>query len=217
MFRRQIVVIENESLLRDLLAKALENEGFAVTTAANASDARRAVVAIDPDALVVDIELGPGPSGFDLVEALENEGEDIAVVFLTNLPDPRFAGRDGISNRKNIGYLRKSQLVDSRELVLALEAVLKERIGPEHRHDLADGRPLGNLSRKQIGVLKMVSEGMTNAQIADIRGTTIRAVEGIISRIFDALGIDPAAEGNARVEASRRYLQATAQDQYSIH
>lgn len=216
MFRRQIVVIENEALLRDLLAKALENEGFAVTTAANASDARRAIVAIDPDALVVDIELGPGPNGFDLVEALENEGEDLAVVFLTNLPDPRFAGRDSISNRKNIGYLRKSQLVDSRELVSALEAVLKERIGPEHRHDLADGRPLGNLSRKQIGVLKMVSDGMTNAQIAEIRGTTIRAVEGIISRVFDALGIDPSAEGNARVEASRRYLQATAQDQYTI-
>ena len=80
----------------------------------------------------------------------------------------------------------------------------------------AAGRPLGNLSRKQIGVLKMVSEGMTNSQIAEYRGTTIRAVEGIISRIFDGLGINPTAEGNARVEASRRYLQATAQDQFSI-
>ena len=210
------MVVENEALLRDLLAKALENDGFSVTTAANASDARRAIAAVDPDALVVDIELGPGPSGFDLVESLESEDADLAVVFLTNLPDPRFAGRDSLSMRKNIGYLRKSQLIDSGELVSTLEAVLKERASTEHRHDLASGRPLGNLSRKQIGVLKMVSEGMTNSQIADYRGTTVRAVEGIISRIFDALGINPTAEGNARVEASRRYLQATAQDQFSI-
>lgn len=216
MFRRQIVVVENESLLRDLLAKALEAAGFAVTTAANASDARRAIAAVDPDAMVVDIELGPGPSGFDLVESLQNEDYDLGVVFLTNLPDPRFAGRDALSVRKNIGYLRKSQLIESGELADALEAVLKERAGAEHRHDLAADRPLGNLSRKQIGVLKMLSDGMTNSQIADVRGTTVRAVEGIISRIFDALGIDPSAEGNARVEASRRYLQATAQDQFSI-
>ncbi|MEN9288060.1 MAG: hypothetical protein RLZ88_730 [Actinomycetota bacterium] len=216
MFSRQIVVVENEALLRDLLAKALEHEGFSVTTAANASDARRAIAAVDPDALVVDIELGPGPSGFDLVESLESEDADLAIVFLTNLPDPRFAGRDGLAVRKNIGYLRKSQLIDSGELVSTLEAVLKERASSEHRHDLAAGRPLGNLSRKQIGVLKMVSEGMTNSQIAEYRGTTIRAVEGIISRIFDGLGINPTAEGNARVEASRRYLQATAQDQFSI-
>ncbi|MEN9606403.1 MAG: hypothetical protein RL605_231 [Actinomycetota bacterium] len=216
MFRRQIVVVENESLLRDLLAKALEAAGFAVTTAANASDARRAIAAVDPDAMVVDIELGPGPSGFDLVESLQNEDYDLGIVFLTNLPDPRFAGRDALSVRKNIGYLRKSQLIESGELADALEAVLKERAGAEHRHDLAADRPLGNLSRKQIGVLKMLSDGMTNSQIADVRGTTVRAVEGIISRIFDALGIDPSAEGNARVEASRRYLQATAQDQFSI-
>jgi DNA-binding NarL/FixJ family response regulator len=216
MFARQIVVVENESLLRDLLAKALEAKGFSVTTAANASDARRAIAAVDPDAIVVDIELGPGPSGFDLVESLEQEAYDLGVVYLTNLPDPRFAGRERISSGKNIGYLRKSQLTDATELVNALEAVLKDSASTNFRHDLASNRPLGNLSRKQIGVLKMVSDGLSNAQIAEVRGTTVRAVEGIISRIFDALEIDPSAEGNARVEASRRYLQATSQDQYQI-
>ena len=216
MYRREIVVIENEALLRDLLAKSLEAQGFAVTTAANASDAKRAIAAIDPDALVLDIELGPGPNGFDLVEALEAEGINIPVVFLTNLPDPRFAGHDGMPARKNVGYLRKTQLVDATELVDALDAVMRDRPGLRFRHDLAEDRPLGNLSCRQIAVLKMVSEGMSNQQIADHRGTTVRAVEGIISRIFDALGIDPGGAGNARVEASRRYLQATAQDQYAI-
>jgi DNA-binding NarL/FixJ family response regulator len=49
----------------------------------------------------------------------------------------------------------------------------------------------------------MVSEGKTNAQIASLRGTTVRAVESMLSRIFEAMGIDPASS-NPRVEAVSR-------------
>jgi DNA-binding response OmpR family regulator len=67
---RTIVVVENESLLRDLIARSLEAAGFHVSTAANAADAKRAGKAAGPDACVVDIELGPGPNGFDFAEFL---------------------------------------------------------------------------------------------------------------------------------------------------
>jgi len=112
--RRTIVVVENESLLRDLIARSLETAGFDVSTAANAADAKRAVKASDPDVCVVDIELGPGPNGFDFAEYLSREADDVGVVFLTNLPDPRFANRDSKSITQNQAYLRKSQLVDSK-------------------------------------------------------------------------------------------------------
>jgi DNA-binding response OmpR family regulator len=59
---RTVVVVENESLLRDLIARSLEAAGFHVSTAANAADAKRAVKVVDPDACVIDIELGPGPN-----------------------------------------------------------------------------------------------------------------------------------------------------------
>jgi DNA-binding response OmpR family regulator len=52
---RTVVVVENESLLRDLIARSLEAAGFEVSTAANAADAKRAVKASDPDICVVDI------------------------------------------------------------------------------------------------------------------------------------------------------------------
>ena len=42
MFNRHVVVVEDEALLRDLIAKTLESSGFEVTTAANAADAARA-------------------------------------------------------------------------------------------------------------------------------------------------------------------------------
>ena len=205
---RTVVVVENESLLRDLIARSLETAGFEVSTAANAADAKRAVKAADPDVCVVDIELGPGPNGFDFAEYLSREANDIGVVFLTNLPDPRFANRDVKVITQNQAYLRKSQLVDSKELIEAVNAVLKEQDVDKFRHDQNLERPLAELSRRQISVLKLVAEGYSNNQIAEVRGTTVRAVEGMVSRIFQALGVDAQGVGNARVEATRLYLSA---------
>ena len=205
---RTLVVVENESLLRDLIARSLEAVGFHVTTAANASDAKRACKAVDPDACIVDIELGPGPDGFDFAEYLSREAPDVGVVFLTNLPDPRFAQRDSKSVKQSQAYLRKSQLVDSKELVDAVNAVLKEEDVSQYRHDQAAERPLADLSKRQLVVLQLMAEGLSNAQIAEARGTTVRAVEGMISRIFQALDIDAQGSGNARIAASKAYLSA---------
>ena len=51
-------MVEDEPLLRDLIAKSVEASGFIVSTAANAADAKRAIKVSDPDAPVLDIELG---------------------------------------------------------------------------------------------------------------------------------------------------------------
>jgi len=209
MYARHIVVVENEALLRDLIGRTLEGAGFAVSTAANAADARRACLANDPDGLVVDIELGPGPDGFDFATAITRESPEVAIVFLTNLPDPRHAGRDSKVIGKHTAYLRKSELIDSNQLIDALDAVLTDQISDKHRHDLDPNRPFANFSKKQLEVMKQIAEGLTNQQIAEVRGTSVRAVEGMVSRIFEQLGIDVHASGNARVEASKRFLIAT--------
>ena len=209
MYSRHVVVVENEPLMRDLIGKTLESAGFKVTTAANAADAKRVHLAIDPDAMVVDIELGPGPDGFDLAAAVIAESPEIAIVFLTNLPDPRLAGKDSKSVPKNAAYLRKSNLVDANELVEALNSVLKNEDASAYRHDLDAKRPLAELSAKQLEVLKQISDGLSNQQIADARGTSVRAVEGMVSRIFEALNIDVQDEGNSRVDAVKKFFIAT--------
>lgn len=206
MFKRHVVVVENETLLRGLIAQLLENAGFEVTTAANAADARRACRAIDPDAVVLDVELGPGPNGFDLAESLVRSAPDVGVVFLTNLPDARFGGRDVKSLPKGAAYLRKEQLVDSDELVRALEEVLANVGRSRIRHDLDSNRPFAEMSRTQISVLRLIALGFSNQQIADQRGTTVRAVESLVGRIFTGVGVDQEFDGNARVEAARRYM-----------
>lgn len=203
-YARRVLVVEDEPLLRDLIGKSLEAAGFIVTTAANAADAKRSIKVSDPDAMVVDIELGPGPTGLDLAEVVVRQFPSVGVVFLTNLPDPRFSTDSKAQVSKNQAYLRKSALQTGSELVEAIEAVLRDRVTQNYRHDLASNRPLSGLSQRQIATLKLVAEGKTNSQIAKLRGTSIRAVESMLSRVFDALEIDPKAS-NPRVEAVSKY------------
>lgn len=207
---RHVLIVENEPLMRDLLARAVEAAGFVVTTAANAADAKRAMKSVDPDALVVDIELGPGPNGFELVASLTPTTPSVGIVYLTNLPDPRFGRSSKALVKPNQAYLRKGAIQNGQELVSAIESVLRDSVTQEYRHDLASNRPFSALSRRQVETLQLLSEGKTNAQIAQLRGTTIRAVEGMLTRIFELLGID-AKSGNPRVEAASKYHQLKEQ------
>ncbi len=205
VFTRSVVVVEDDAFLRSLLADSLEKSGFDVSTAASASDAKRIIRVVDPDAVVLDIDLGPGPNGFDIADNLRKAAKDVAIVFLTSLPDPRFAGRDEKVVYKNSAYLNKHLLSDTSTLVDALESVLTERGVKGYRHHELEDRPLVNLSRTQIQVLQLIAEGKTNQQIADLRKRSLAATESAITRMLEALGVDAQAEQNVRVAAAMRY------------
>jgi DNA-binding NarL/FixJ family response regulator len=205
-FSRSVVVVEDDAFMRSLLVDSLDKVGFEVSTAASAADAKRLIKVVNPDAVVLDIGLGPGPDGFDLAENLRKLTPDIAIVFLTTMPDPRFAGRDDKAVYSNAAYLNKHLLSDSNTLVEALEAVLTERGLTGFRHHESADRPLVNLSKTQIQVLQLVAQGKTNQQIADIRKRSLAATESAITRTLEALGIDTHAEQNVRVAAAISYI-----------
>lgn len=62
------------------------------------------------------------------------------------------------------------------------------------------------LSNTQVQVLRLISEGKTNAQIAEIRGRSLAATESAVTRTLKALGLDDASEQNVRVAAARKFL-----------
>lgn len=204
---RTVLVVENEDFLRSLIADSLEKQGFNVATAANGLDAKRIIKSVDPDAAILDIDLGNGPTGLDIAAQLSITSPEIGIVFLTDLPDPRFA-REALEVKKNQAYLNKRLLSDITTLIDAVEAVLTESNLKDYRHDQSSERPLIDLSRTQLEILKLIVEGKTNQQIADIRQRSLGATESAVTRTLEALGIDREAEQNVRVEAVRRYFQA---------
>jgi DNA-binding NarL/FixJ family response regulator len=209
---RSVLVVEDDTLLRELIALALERHGFTVDTAASASDAQRVFRNGDHDALVLDVSLGVGTNGFDLAEALRRISPHVAIVFLTNLPDPRFTDRGVDDVPAGVAYLRKSSLGNIDHLIQALDNTLRGQDVARYRQDRDPQRPLGKLTRKQLAVLGLAAAGMSNAQIAQARGVSVKAIEDTISRAAQALDIDSATEGNLRVAAVRRYLAVTHGD-----
>jgi DNA-binding NarL/FixJ family response regulator len=205
MSKRYIIVVEDEPFLCSLISDALLNAGFDVSTAGSASEARRLFNKRDPDAAILDIDLGPGPTGLDLGEALLSRSPGTAVVYLTMLSDPRVINPNGLKNPR-AAYLNKRKLSNTNELIDALEAVLHDKDLTEYRHDLDPTSPIASLSAGQLQVLQAVAKGLTNQQIATLRKRSLSATEALISRTFAALGLDAAGHANARILAVREYI-----------
>lgn len=209
MDARYVLIVEDDALLRELLATALESWGYSVQTASNVADAKRLFKLSDPDGVILDIDLGPGPNGFDLAQIILASAPATAIVFLTNLPDSRFAEVDPEGLPTGIAYLRKSALSDLNLLAEALDVTMRGEVTSNFRHDKDKNRPFSNLTKKQIEVLKLLSQGKSNAQIAQIRGTSVKAVEDAIRRSCEAIGVDNSVDGNTRTSAVAKYLSVT--------
>jgi DNA-binding NarL/FixJ family response regulator len=206
-FRRRVLVVEDEPLLRGLISSRLHNDGFSVSSAGSAAEARRVAKDFDPDFAVLDIELGDGPNGIDLAQILGYEFPSISIVFLTHLPEPRILGLDNRSIPKNAAYLVKERIADPGVLSEAIEAVARRRVNPNFRDDKSKNHAFSGVSASQLEVLRMIAQGKSNHEIARERETTVRAVENLINRALEAANIDSSSSGNARVLAAREFIR----------
>jgi DNA-binding NarL/FixJ family response regulator len=193
--------------MASLLSNALDAAGFEVKTAGNVLAARAAISTFDPDAVLLDISLGDGPSGLDLAHSLHAQRPDIAILVLTRLPDPRLAGIPVEELPPRCGFLRKDLVRDTEYLLDAVNAVLVDRHN-EVRQDIDMSKPLGGLTTKQIEVLRLMATGFTNEFIAQIKGVSHSTVERWTVEIFRALDIRTKSSINPRVEAVRQFIAA---------
>lgn len=114
-----ILVIDDDKRLRDLIARYLTEQGYRVTTAIHAADARAKLAGITFDLLVVDIMM-PGESGLELTQSLrENSLVPILVLTAMGESSDRIAGLETGAD----DYLVKP--FEPRELVLRIKAILK--------------------------------------------------------------------------------------------
>jgi len=114
-----ILVVDDDKRLRELLRKYLAEQGFRVTVAADAGDARRKLDGIVFDLIVMDIMM-PGENGLELTRALR-QNDDVPVLLLTAMsePDDRIAGLETGAD----DYLVKP--FEPRELVLRIRRILR--------------------------------------------------------------------------------------------
>lgn len=125
-----LMIVEDDSVLRNSYARGLREVGFSVTTASDGSGAIRSAAAACADAIVMDIGL-PDSDGRDVCQALRASGVKVPVLFLT--------ARAGLGDRLSgfsaggDDYLVKPFAFA--ELVARLNAVLSRVSGPAVHND----------------------------------------------------------------------------------
>jgi two-component system phosphate regulon response regulator OmpR len=115
-----VLVVDDDARLRSLLSRYLAENGFRVSTASHADDARDKMRFLAPDALVLDVMM-PGETGLALTTALRAERASVPILLLTarGAPEDRIAGFESGAD----DYLGKP--FEPRELVLRLRAMLR--------------------------------------------------------------------------------------------
>jgi len=202
-----LLLVDDDRRIRDLLSRFLRGEGYRVTTAASASDARAKLTGLHFDLLILDVMM-PGESGFDLARFIRTQSS-VPIVMLTARaePDNRIEGLQlGADD-----YVAKP--FEPRELALRIGNILKRAAPPpaeEVVEQIAFGPFVYHLSR---GELKQGEEivHLTDREremlriLANARGETVprgaltgngtvneRAVDVQINRLRRKLESDPA-------------------------
>jgi two-component system, OmpR family, phosphate regulon response regulator OmpR len=114
-----LLVVDDDERLRELLRRYLTEQGFRVTTAADAGEARAKLVSLAFDLLVLDVMM-PGENGLDLTGALRAEGR-IPILLLTAMAEPE--DRINGLERGADDFLAKP--FEPRELVLRIRNILQ--------------------------------------------------------------------------------------------
>lgn len=122
--RLHLLVVDDDTRLRELLQKYLSNEGFAVTVACDAASARETLFGNIFDLIILDVMM-PGQNGFDFIKGLRNDAshpaKDVPVLLLTAMGESqeRIAGLESGAD----DYLVKP--FEPRELLLRIQSILK--------------------------------------------------------------------------------------------
>ncbi len=204
-FQRRILIVEDDAFIGSLMVGALNNEGFDARLALSAVVAKRQLKTFDPDVVLVDIDLGEGPNGIDLIQVVRKLNPAIAAILLSKHADSISAGLQGAHIPEGVAYLRKSLVHDTRELVQSINTAATGHV--EHLRQDKEGKgALDLLTKTQREILRMMSLGLSNREIAKQRNVSLSSVEQRISELFKTLNIAQDDVVVPRVEAIRRYM-----------
>lgn len=198
---RSAVVVDDEPLICSIIADILRAEGWNVAEANDALSAITAIKSIEAELVVADIDLGMGPTGIDVVQRARADRAEIGVVFITNLADPRITGKGWDAIPQDASYIVKTEINSTSALRDAVTNALDGKSTAMRPSDTTT--PTERLSNTQIAVLRLVSEGLSNEEIATARGSTVRAVERLLTRMMMAANVKQGP--SARVQLARLY------------
>ncbi len=193
----KIVIADDHAVVRSGLRMLLDSEeGFDVVAEAGDVDAaRRYVRGHHPAVLVLDLNM-PGGSSLEAIPGLREEFPQTQIVVLTMQDDPAFA-REAM-RAGALGYVLKeaadAQLVEAVRDAAEGRRYLHPRLGARLAAEPEASGPASDLSEREIEVLRLISLGHTNSEIAEQLFLSVRTVESHRAHIQQKLGLSTRAE-----------------------
>ena len=202
-----LLIVDDDRRIRDLLSRFLTGEGYRVTTADTAADARSKLKSLSFDLLILDVMM-PGESGFDFAKALR--GTSTVPILMLTARDATESRIKGLEMGAD-DYLSKP--FEPRELSLRIANILKRaqpaaaspaesvRFGPFVYHlargELRKGEKIIKLTDREREMLRILSgtPGETVSRM-DLAGNgdsvSERAVDVLVNRLRRKIERNPA-------------------------
>ncbi|WP_430445057.1 response regulator [Sphingorhabdus contaminans] len=192
----RILIVDDHALAREGLKAVLAGEGFEIVgEAATGEEAVALVQDTVPDIVLMDVRLGPGMDGLQATREIVALGLPTRVLMLTLHDMPAYvrealaAGAAGyVLKDTAIEDLRRAvtQVLDGQTAV-PLDLMNAALRAPERATRTVDTKAV--LTEREHEVLMLVSQGMTNKQIARTLTISPATVKAHVERIIAKLGV----------------------------
>ena len=217
-----VLVVDDDARLRQLLSRYLSENGYMVSTAADAEEARRQLGSMEFDLIVLDVMM-PGETGIELTRGLR-QINDVPILLLTAMGDTadRITGLDAGAD----DYMGKP--FEPRELLLRIGSVLRRSVreAPPERPQARFGRFGFDLERQELaedglpvhlttaeaallGVLVgRAGETLSREELAELTGAlgNLRTVDVQITRLRKKIEDDPRSPRHLQTVRGRGYV-----------
>ena len=179
-----IYLVDDDAAVRDALCLYLEGTGFVVRAFESAEAFLDDIDALDRGVLVLDQRM-TGMSGLELQSQLNARAQEMPIIFITGHGDVPMTVR--AMKAGAVDFLEKpfrnSDLLQSIDQALAQDAAKMER----YVHKARVREKCNSLTPREREVMAHIVEGLSNKNIAQLLGVSVRTVEAHRGRVMEKM------------------------------
>ena len=184
----KVLIVDDQRFARQMfenIVNSSENYELAGSMS-SAEQAARLCVSKKIDLVLMDVVLGTGPSGLDVSRQIKEMSPQTRIIIVTSMPEVSYLKR---AREIGVDSLWYKEIQEQPLLSLMDRTMAGEKIFPDYTPSLMLGNAVSaSFTSRELEVLREMTTGATNAEIAERLCITERTVKTHISHMLDKTG-----------------------------